>query len=55
MSRDDLLSTNAEIVSVVAEQVAKRSPNAILIVVIEPARRDVPRGVEASRASRASA
>jgi malate dehydrogenase len=36
MSRDDLLNTNAGIVKSVAENVAKTSPNAILIVVSNP-------------------
>lgn len=36
MSRDDLLKTNAGIVKSVTEEVAKRSPNAILIVVSNP-------------------
>lgn len=36
MSRDDLLSKNAEIVRSVTEQFAVRSPNAILIVVSNP-------------------
>ena len=36
MSRDDLLSTNAKIVSSVAEQVKNSSPNAIVIVVSNP-------------------
>lgn len=36
MSRDDLLKTNAGIVKSVTEQVAKTSPNAILIVVSNP-------------------
>ncbi|MBM4193613.1 MAG: malate dehydrogenase [Gemmatimonadetes bacterium] len=36
MSRDDLLNTNAGIVKSVAEQVAKTSPNAILIIVSNP-------------------
>lgn len=36
MSRDDLLNTNAGIVKGVTEQVAKSSPNAILIVVSNP-------------------
>ncbi|OGR85753.1 MAG: malate dehydrogenase [Elusimicrobia bacterium RIFCSPLOWO2_01_FULL_54_10] len=36
MSRDDLLSTNAGIVKTVTENVAKASPNAILIVVSNP-------------------
>ena len=36
MSRDDLLMKNAEIVKSVTEQVAKHSPNAILIIVSNP-------------------
>jgi malate dehydrogenase len=36
MSRDDLLNTNAGIVKSVAEQIAKTSPNAILIIVSNP-------------------
>ncbi|MBI3811630.1 MAG: malate dehydrogenase [Nitrospirae bacterium] len=36
MSRDDLLSTNAKIVKSVAEQVAARSPGAMIIVVSNP-------------------
>ncbi len=36
MSRDDLLNTNAGIVKSVAEQVAKTSPKAIIIVVSNP-------------------
>ena len=36
MSRDDLLKTNADIVGNCAEQVAKYSPNAILIIVSNP-------------------
>ncbi|HVZ47232.1 MAG TPA: malate dehydrogenase [Gemmatimonadaceae bacterium] len=36
MSRDDLLNTNAGIVKSVAENVAKTSPNAILIIVSNP-------------------
>jgi malate dehydrogenase len=36
MSRDDLLNTNAGIVKSVAEQVAKTSPSAIIIVVSNP-------------------
>jgi malate dehydrogenase len=36
MSRDDLLNTNAGIVKSVAEQVAKSSPKAILIIVSNP-------------------
>ncbi len=36
MSRDDLMSTNMKIVRGVAEQAAKASPNAVLIVVSNP-------------------
>ena len=36
MSRDDLLNTNAKIVKDVTEQVARHSPNSILIVVSNP-------------------
>jgi malate dehydrogenase len=36
MSRDDLISTNANIVKSVTENVIKHSPNAILIVVSNP-------------------
>jgi malate dehydrogenase len=36
MSRDDLMNTNANIVKGVSEQVARTSPNAILIVVSNP-------------------
>lgn len=36
MSRDDLLATNAKIVGSVAEQIAKTSPDAVLIVVSNP-------------------
>lgn len=36
MSRDDLISTNAGIVRNVAQQVAKHSPNAVLIIVSNP-------------------
>jgi malate dehydrogenase len=36
MSRDDLLNTNAGIVKSVSEQIARTSPNAILIVVSNP-------------------
>ena len=36
MSRDDLLATNAKIVSSVAEQVKATSPNAVVIVVSNP-------------------
>jgi malate dehydrogenase len=36
MSRDDLLATNAKIVSAVATEIKKTSPNAVLIVVSNP-------------------
>lgn len=36
MSRDDLISTNAEIMKSVTEQVARRCPEAILIIVSNP-------------------
>ena len=36
MSRDDLISTNTKIVKEVTEQVAKHSPNSILILVTNP-------------------
>jgi malate dehydrogenase len=36
MSRDDLLKTNAEIVSNVVDEIVKRSPDSILIVVSNP-------------------
>jgi len=36
MSRDDLIATNVKIVRSVAEQVAKHSPNAVMIVVSNP-------------------
>jgi len=36
MSRDDLINTNAKIVKEVTLQVAKRSPNAVLIIVSNP-------------------
>lgn len=36
MSRDDLISTNAGIVKNVTEQIAKLSPNAVLIIVSNP-------------------
>src|SRR5213075_2319878 len=36
MSRDDLLKTNYEIVKGVTEQVAKHSPNCVIIVVSNP-------------------
>src|SRR6185503_17481834 len=36
MSRDDLIATNVKIVKSVAENVAKHSPNAVMIVVSNP-------------------
>jgi len=36
MSRDDLLNTNAKIVGGIADEVAKRAPNAIVLVVTNP-------------------
>ena len=36
MSRDDLLKTNAKIVSDVVDEVVRRSPNSILIIVSNP-------------------
>ena len=36
MSRDDLLKTNADIVGKVTDEVAKHSPNAVLIIVSNP-------------------
>ncbi|HEX2983048.1 MAG TPA: hypothetical protein VHO28_05830 [Ignavibacteriales bacterium] len=36
MSRDDLLGTNAKIMKVVAENVAKYAPNAVVIVISNP-------------------
>src|SRR5438874_10510122 len=36
MSRDDLIATNTKIVKEVAEQVARTSPNAVMIVVSNP-------------------
>ncbi|MCA9224534.1 MAG: hypothetical protein KDA47_02945, partial [Planctomycetales bacterium] len=36
MSRDDLLATNAKIVTAVSEQVKTHSPNAVVIVVSNP-------------------
>ena len=40
MSRDDLLKTNLEIMKQVAEGVKQHAPNAFVIVVSQPARRD---------------
>lgn len=48
MSRDDLLSTNAKIMGMVAEQIAKSSPNAVLIVVSNPLDAMVQRAFQVS-------
>jgi malate dehydrogenase len=48
MSRDDLLSTNAKIVSVVTEQVKATSPDAIIIVVSNPLDAMVQRSLQVS-------
>ena len=48
MSRDDLLATNAKIVSAVAEQVKATSPNAIIIVVSNPLDAMVQRAFQVS-------
>jgi malate dehydrogenase len=44
MSRDDLISTNAGIIKSVTQQIAKYSPEAILIIVSNPSGCHVPRG-----------
>ncbi len=49
MSRDDLLGTNAKIVGSVAEQVAKHSPQAVLIVVSNPLDAMVQRAWQVSK------
>ena len=49
MSRDDLLATNAKIVSSVAEQVAKSSPNAVVILVSNPLDAMVQRFLQVSK------
>jgi malate dehydrogenase len=48
MSRDDLLSTNAKIVSDVTEQIKKHSPNAMIIVVSNPLDAMVQRALQVS-------
>jgi malate dehydrogenase len=48
MSRDDLLATNAKIVGAVAGEVAKTSPNAVIIVVSNPLDAMVQRALEVS-------
>jgi malate dehydrogenase len=49
MSRDDLLGTNAKIVGSVTEQVAKHSPQAVLIVVSNPLDAMVQRAWQVSK------
>ena len=48
MSRDDLLATNAKIVSAVTEQIKATSPNAVLIVVSNPLDAMVQRAYQVS-------
>ncbi len=48
MSRDDLLATNAKIVTSVTEQVIRASPNAILIVISNPLDAMVQRAYQVS-------
>lgn len=48
MSRDDLLSTNAKIVSAVAEEIKSSSPNSIIIVVSNPLDAMVQRALQVS-------
>ena len=54
MSRDDLLKTNADIVSKVVDEVVRRSPDSILIIVSNQVGRDVSGGSEAIWISQAS-
>jgi malate dehydrogenase len=49
MSRDDLLSTNAKIVGAVAAEVAKTSPDAVIIVVSNPLDAMVQRALQVSK------
>ena len=49
MSRDDLLGTNAKIVGSVTEQVAKHSPNSVIIVVSNPLDAMVQRAWQVSK------
>ena len=49
MSRDDLLGTNAKIVGSVTEQVAKHSPNCVIIVVSNPLDAMVQRACQVSK------
>ncbi len=48
MSRDDLLSTNAKIVTSVTEQVIQTCPNAIVIVISNPLDAMVQRAFQVS-------
>jgi malate dehydrogenase len=48
MSRDDLLATNAKIVTAVTEQVIQKSPNAILMVISNPLDAMVQRAYQVS-------
>ena len=48
MSRDDLLATNAKIMTAVAEQVKATSPNAVIIVVSNPLDAMVQRALQVS-------
>jgi malate dehydrogenase len=48
MSRDDLLATNAKIVSAVTEQIKATSPNAVIIVVSNPLDAMVQRALQVS-------
>ncbi len=49
MSRDDLLATNAKIVTSVTEQIAKTSPNAAIIVISNPLDAMVQRAFQVSQ------
>ena len=49
MSRDDLLLTNMKIVTSVVEEVAKRSPEAILLIVTNPLDAMAQRAFQVSR------
>ena len=49
MSRDDLLKANYDVIKAVVEAVVKLSPNAILIMVTNPARRHGPGRVQDQR------
>jgi malate dehydrogenase len=49
MSRDDLLATNAKIVTSVTEQIARTSPNSIIIVISNPLDAMVQRALQVSQ------